>query len=67
METKRDFEAKPKALIGTNPNEAVKLYHELWENYTEQFHDWDAFYAIKAMRASTSPNLTWAKELAEKF
>lgn len=67
METKRDFEAKAKALINTNPNEAVKLYHELWEKYTEQFNDWDAFYTIKTMRASTSPNLKWANELAEKF
>lgn len=67
METKRDFEAKAKALISTNPNEAVKLYHELWENYTDQFNDWDAFYTIKAMRAAASPDLKWANELVEKY
>lgn len=67
METKRDFEAKAKALISTNPDEAVKLYKELWETYPDQFNDWDAFYSIKAMRASNSPNLNWAKELSEKF
>ncbi len=67
METKRDFEAKAKALISTNPDEAVKLYHELWESYPDQFNSWDAFYAVKAMRAANSTNLTWANELAEKF
>lgn len=67
METKRDFEAKAKALISSNPIEAVRLYKELSEIYTDQFNDWDAFYTIKAMRACTSPNLTWANELAEKF
>jgi hypothetical protein len=67
METKRDFEAKAKALISTNPNEAVKLYQELWTTYPDQFNAWDAFYTVKAMRASTSPSLIWANELAEKF
>lgn len=67
METKRDFEEKAKALIGTNPDEALKLYQELWETYPDQFNAWDAFYTLKAMRASTLPNLTWANELAEKF
>ncbi len=67
METKRDFEAKAKALITTNPDEAIKLYHELWETFPDQFNAWDAFYTVKAMRASKSPNLTWANELAEKY
>ena len=67
METKRDFEAKAKALISSNPEEAVRLYQELWGTYPDQFNDWDAFYSIKAMRASNSLNLNWAKELAEKF
>lgn len=67
METKRDFEEKAKALIGTNPDEALKLYQELWKTYPDQFNAWNAFYTVKAMRASTLPNLTWANELAEKF
>ncbi len=67
METKRDFEAKAKALISSNPDEAVKLYKELWESFPDQFNDWDAFYSIKAMRASNSSNLNWANELADKF
>jgi len=67
METKRDFEAKAKALISTNPDEAVKLYRELWEIYPGQYNAWDAFYTVKAMRASNLPNLNWAKELVEKF
>ena len=67
METKRDFEAKAKALISTNPDEAVKLYHELWETFPDQFNSWDALYTVKAMRVAKSPNLAWANELAEKF
>src|SRR5690606_5963463 len=67
METKRDFEAKAKALIETNPDEALKLYQELWETYPEQFNAWDAFYSVKAMRGAKSPKLDWANELAEKF
>ena len=67
METKRDFEAKAKALIETNPDEALKLYQELWETYPEHFNAWDAFYTVKAMRAAKTPNLAWASELAEKF
>lgn len=67
METKRDFEAKAKALIGTHPDEALELYYKLWESYPGQFNSWDAFNAVKAMRAANTPNLTWAKELAEKF
>lgn len=67
METKRDLEEKAKALIGTNPDEALKLYQELWETYPDQFNAWDAYYTLKAMRASTLLNLTWANELAEKF
>lgn len=67
METKRDFEAKAKALIETNPDEALKLYQELWETYPDQFNAWDAFYSVKAMRAANSQNLVWANELAEKF
>ena len=50
METKRDFEAKAKALISTNPDEAVKLYHELWVSYPDQFNSWDAFYAVIACK-----------------
>lgn len=67
MNTKKEIEAKAKALLDSNPDEAVKLYRQIWENYPNQFNEWDAFYTIKAMRASNSPNLNWAKELAEKF
>ena len=67
MENKRDFETKAKALIETNPDEALKLYQELRETYPDQFNAWDAFYTVKAMRAAKSPNLPWANELAEKF
>lgn len=67
METKRDLEEKAKAMIGTNPDQAMKLYQEQWETFPDEFSVWDAFYTIKAMRTSTLTNLTWAIELAEKF
>jgi hypothetical protein len=59
METKRDLEAKAKALIISSPDEAVKLYRDIFEAYPNEFNDWDAFYSMKALRASKSPNLNW--------
>lgn len=67
METKRDIEAKAKSLISTNPDEAVKLYKELQEAFADEFNSWDAFYAMKALRASRNPDKSWAKQLASNF
>ncbi len=67
MKTKHDFATKAKDLIDTNPDEALKLYQELWETYPDQFNAWDAFYSVKAMEAAKSPNIAWANQLAEKF
>jgi tetratricopeptide (TPR) repeat protein len=67
METKRDLEAKAKALIISSPKEAVKLYRDIFEAYPDDYNDWDAFYTMKALRASKSPDLKWANELASKF
>lgn len=67
MQTKRDIETKAKNLISNNPDEAVKLYKELQEAYADEFNLWDAFYAMKALRASQNPDKNWAKELASNF
>lgn len=67
MEAKREIEQKAKALINTSPDEAIKLYREIWASYTDQFNDWDAFFTIKALRASNKPDLSWASEIAEKY
>lgn len=67
METKRDLEAKAKELIPTKPDEALQKYSELWETFPDEFNGWDALYTLKSMRASNSPNLTWATELMKKF
>lgn len=67
MESKRDIEARAKALIASNPPEAVKLYKELKEAYPDEFNSWDAFYAIKAMRGESNPDLNWANELVKNF
>lgn len=64
METKRDIGNRAKSLISSNPDEAVKLYKELQEVFTNEFNSWDAFYAMKALRASRNPDKNWAKELA---
>lgn len=66
METKRDLEAKAKAIIATNPDEAVKIYRDIWDNYPEHFNEWNAFFALKAMRSSSLPDLKWAHEMALK-
>ena len=67
METKRDIEAKARSLISSNPSEAIKLYRELHESFANEFNSWDAFYAIKALRASLNPDKNWAQELASKY
>ena len=63
METKRDLEAKAKSLINTNPEEAISIYRNIWDGYPELFNEWDAFFLIKAMRASKTPDLNWANEV----
>lgn len=67
MESKRDLDTKAKALVKTSPDEALKLYQEIWTNYSEEFNGWDAFYTLQAMKGAKSPSLKWGRELAEKF
>lgn len=67
METKRDIEAKAKSLISSNPDDAISLYKELQEAFADEFNSWDAFYAMKALRASQNPDKNWAKDLASNF
>lgn len=66
-ETKQELETKAKSNLESNPNEAVRLYRLMYEQYPEQFNSWDAFYSIKGMRASDSLDISWASELAEKY
>jgi hypothetical protein len=67
METKRDLDTKAKALVKTSPEEAVKIYAEIWENHSGEFNSWDAFYTLQSLRGSKSPSLKWAREVIEKF
>lgn len=67
IETKQELETKAKSNLESNPNEAVRLYRLMYEQYPEQFNGWDAFYSIKGMRASDSFDISWASELAEKY
>lgn len=66
-ETKQELESKARSTLESNPNEAVRLYRLMYEQYPEQFNSWDAFYLIKVMRASNSFDISWASELAEKY
>jgi len=67
MDAKHELENKAKSLIISNPNEAIKLYMEIWESFPDDFNEWDAFYSMKTLRVSTSPDLNWAEKLAERF
>lgn len=67
MESKREITDKAKELLLSNPDEALKSYRLLYDNYSDEFNDWDAFFAIKAMRMSNKPDLNWACNLAQKF
>jgi len=67
MEPKRDLDTKAKALVKTSPEEAVKIYTQIWENYSSDFNSWDAFYTLQSLRGSKSPSLKWARELIEKY
>lgn len=67
IETKQELDSKAKSNLESNPNEAVKIYRSMYEQYPDQFNNWDAFYSIKAMRISSSFDIFWASELAEKY
>ena len=67
IETKQELESKAKSNLESNPNEAVRVYKSMYEQYSDQFNNWDAFYVIKAMRTSDSLDISWASELAEKY
>lgn len=67
METKRDIEAKAKSLLDSNPEEALKIYKNIYEIFPDEFNSWDAFYAIKASRLVQNADLKWPKELVEKY
>jgi hypothetical protein len=67
IETKQELDSKAKSNLESNPNEAVMIYKSMYEQYPDQFNSWDAFNSIKAMRLTTSFDVSWASELAEKY
>jgi len=67
MEDKRGLEQQARALIDNNPDEAVKIYRQIWDNFRAEFNDWDAFFTIKAMKNINNPDFKWAFLLAENF
>lgn len=67
MPTKYELEILAKDLIDSSPDEALKTYYEIWLHYPAEFNEWDATFTLKAMRKSKSPNLNWARELANKY
>lgn len=63
MESKRILGDKAKDLISSNPEGAIALYLEIYKSYSDQFNDWDAMYAMKALRACQKPDLVWGRKL----
>lgn len=64
---KRELEQKARELVKTAPAEAVTLYKEIWDTYSEEFNHWDALFTIQALRNAHSLDLEWANEMAIKF
>jgi len=66
---KRDLEKQAKTLKESNPLEAIKIYHEIWKDYNDEFNGWDALFAIQILRKIDCSNadIDWAFELGEKF
>lgn len=66
---KRDLEQQARMLKDSNPLEAVKIYHEIWKDYNDEFNGWDALFTIQTLRKieCTSTDIDWAFELGEKF
>lgn len=66
---KRDLEQQAKALKDSNPEEAIKIYHEIWKDYNAEFNGWDAFFTIQTLKKIDCANtdIDWAFELVDKF
>ncbi|MFC7772475.1 S1 RNA-binding domain-containing protein [Flavobacterium sp. GCM10027622] len=66
---KRDLEQQARMLKDSNPLEAVKIYHEIWKDYNDEFNGWDALFTIQTLRKIECSNtdIDWAFELGEKF
>jgi hypothetical protein len=67
MSEKRDIESNAKTLIESSPDEAVTLYKKLWEDYSEDFNAWDAFFSMKALRKSNSLDLDFIDNILNRF
>jgi len=67
MDTKRDIENKARALIESNPEEAIILYEKIWNDYNDEFNDWDAFHLLKASRKCLSYTSEILDAVVEKF
>lgn len=67
MPTKFELEKNAKALIDSDPSEAVIQYRKIWDEFGDKFNEWDAFYSIKALRKVSKPDLRWAEELVDRF
>lgn len=64
---KRELEQKAKALKEDNPNEAVVIYRQIWDNFNDEFNSWDALFSLQTMRKTVNPDIEWANELAIKY
>jgi len=67
MPTKRNIEAKAKSLLNSDPEEALQIYMDIYKVFPEEFNTWDAFHSLKVSRLVQNSDLSWAKELVEKY
>jgi len=67
MEYKRELESKAKALINIDPNQALILYRQIWNEFLGDYNSWDAFHTLKILRLVENPDIDWALEIAKKY
>ena len=67
LQQKREISDKAKALIDQQPVEALKLYKQLYSEYREHFNEWDAFFALKALKKMKVSDISFASELITHF
>ncbi|TDN93372.1 S1 RNA binding family protein [Salegentibacter sp. 24] len=67
MEDKRNLDTRAKALIDSQPEEALKIYRQIWDNYPEQFNAYNGMFALKAGRKIPNVDIDFPSKIACKF
>lgn len=67
MEDKRSLDSRAKALIDSQPQEAIEIYRQIWDTYPEHFNAYDGMFALKAARKISNVNIEFPSLIADKF